>query len=599
VQAFRDFGIDVEALRAEDAAGRIRARSNPDEITVFLDEWAILRSRKSAWDDLDEAARDAARLLSVVRLVDPDPWRNSLRGARLDVLRRAVADRQSLEQQPPRSFLLLAKSLIPVQMGDQQDYDAADSVLRLAWKKSPNDFWINYQLARTARAVKGGVPNWERIRYASVAVALRPNNAWVRESLGDALASVESLRPGFMWSKNEAKPWYWNIEKITSEFLDYSIEEYRTAVQTMPDEGHLHQALGRALVHKKGRADEAMTEYRRAIDACPSDDDLRWEFALSLVQLGKNEEVIDYLKNSVTGKMRYMLLGHLLRKAGKRDAAFAAFEQSLLHEGGPLSIQLQCLHDTGTQEKELEVFWGACRTQPGNWGLLGVIAEHMREHGLAAQGIQLLQEVVRIKPNVAGTRHLLADALDRLGRYEESDRQYREAFRLRPDDVRIRIAFARTLVRRGKLTEAAAEVREAVRLAPADPDLRQQAGTLLAKTGHRDEAVAEYHRALELSTNSGRANELAWLLATSADDDLRDGKAAVGFATNACELSSWKQWSFIDTLAAAYAEVGDFDAAVKWQTKAIELTSDEQEKADYRTRLGLYQDKKPYHETRP
>jgi tetratricopeptide (TPR) repeat protein len=293
---------------------------------------------------------------------------------------------------------------------------------------------------------------------------------------------------------------YFNIEKIKFGILDDAIEQYRTAIRILPGEGHLHQALGRLLVHKKGRADEAMTEYRRAIDACPSDDDLRWEFALSLVQLGKNEEAIDHLKNSKTGRMPYMLLGHLLRKAGKRDDAFAAFEQSLLHEGGMLSIQLECLHDTGTQEKELELFWRACRTQPGEWGLLGEIGKHMREHGLANQEVELFQVAVRRKPDVAGTRHLLADALDRVGRYEESDRQYREAFRLGPKDGTIRAAYGESLVRRGKLSEAVTAFREAVRLVPEDPVLRQQLGVILAKAGHRDEAKAaiEFAKLLDL-----------------------------------------------------------------------------------------------------
>ena len=52
---------------------------------------------------------------------------------------------------------------------------------------------------------------------------------------------------------------------------------------------------------------------------------------------------------------------------------------------------------------------------------------------------------------------------------------------------------------------------------------------------------------------------------------------------------------YLDTLAAACAESGDFEAAVKWQTKAIELETNEEDKHGYGTRLTLYQENKPYH----
>jgi hypothetical protein len=91
----------------------------------------------------------------------------------------------------------------------------------------------------------------------------------------------------------------------------------------------------------------------------------------------------------------------------------------------------------------------------------------------------------------------------------------------------------------------------------------------------------------------------AWLWATCPDARYRDGKRAVESATRACELSEWKDAVFIDSLAAANAEAGDFEAAVKWQSKANELYPAAEDKKQEEERLKLYREKKPYRETNP
>lgn len=70
-------------------------------------------------------------------------------------------------------------------------------------------------------------------------------------------------------------------------------------------------------------------------------------------------------------------------------------------------------------------------------------------------------------------------------------------------------------------------------------------------------------------------NNLAWMLATAKDRSVRNGLDAVKYATEVCEKSSWSCWAFLGTLAAAYAEAGDFERAVGWQHASLELVPQE------------------------
>jgi tetratricopeptide (TPR) repeat protein/tRNA A-37 threonylcarbamoyl transferase component Bud32 len=106
--------------------------------------------------------------------------------------------------------------------------------------------------------------------------------------------------------------------------------------------------------------------------------------------------------------------------------------------------------------------------------------------------------------------------------------------------------------------------------------------------GQRAKAALDGLRAL-------LCNQQAWFLATHPDEKIRNGPKAVALATRACELSQWKQANWVDTLAAAYAESGQFDNAVKYQTQTLQdaqinATAREQ----FTGRLELYKQKKAY-----
>ena len=88
----------------------------------------------------------------------------------------------------------------------------------------------------------------------------------------------------------------------------------------------------------------------------------------------------------------------------------------------------------------------------------------------------------------------------------------------------------------------------------------------------------------------------AWLWATCPAAKYRDGKRAVASATRACELRGWKDPYGLDTLAAAYAEAGDFAKAVVYQRVANDLYQGEQARRKGEERLALYKEGKPYRE---
>jgi hypothetical protein len=111
------------------------------------------------------------------------------------------------------------------------------------------------------------------------------------------------------------------------------------------------------------------------------------------------------------------------------------------------------------------------------------------------------------------------------------------------------------------------------------------------------EAIAEYRTTLQLNPQSDAANNLAWLLATAPQDELRNGEEALRLARQLNQVNQRPE--VLDTLAAAYAETGDFDAAAQTAETAImraSLAKQTKLEQEIRARLELYQQHKPYRE---
>jgi len=127
-------------------------------------------------------------------------------------------------------------------------------------------------------------------------------------------------------------------------------------------------------------------------------------------------------------------------------------------------------------------------------------------------------------------------------------------------------------------------------------------GIAYSASGRYALAMTDFNHAISLHPETADPsfksayNNLGWLLATCPQAQFRDGRLAVKNAKKACELTQWKDPASLDTLAAACAEAGDFDQAVKWEKLFLTLPDiSPQAMMDGASRLALYQARKPYH----
>ena len=113
--------------------------------------------------------------------------------------------------------------------------------------------------------------------------------------------------------------------------------------------------------------------------------------------------------------------------------------------------------------------------------------------------------------------------------------------------------------------------------------------------GHYRACVACYLKAMKLDPAYPWApNNLAWLHATCVEAKVRNGTKAIQYAMVACEISKWHCWSFVDTLSAAYAEVGDYESAVIYAERALALAPRENQEAVLEG-IRRFQARKPLH----
>jgi tetratricopeptide (TPR) repeat protein len=238
-----------------------------------------------------------------------------------------------------------------------------------------------------------------------------------------------------------------------------------------------------------------------------------------------------------------------------------------------------------------------CSMAHNNLGLL------LGNQGRAEESMEHYQKSIQINLNNPEAHYNLGNALAAKGRFDEAIENYRKAIQIDPNYAVALDNLGVALAAKGQFDEAIENYYKAIQIIPHHPELFFHIGMTLDQSGRTREAVAQYRKALRLNPNLAVAlNNLAWVLAASPDDELRNGAEAVRLAERACELTHYGEPLFIGTLAAAYAESGRFPEAVTTAEKAEQLATSDgltTVAAKNRQLLELYRAGKPYHEPAP
>jgi tetratricopeptide (TPR) repeat protein len=225
----------------------------------------------------------------------------------------------------------------------------------------------------------------------------------------------------------------------------------------------------------------------------------------------------------------------------------------------------------------------------GQWYLEAKDPDTAKQHFLRA---------AELKPDDPGLWLQVAMCEASAGRYEQAVTPCRRALEIKPDFAEAMGELANALEMTGRLDEALATYQRLIEIAPDQVKAQRAVVNLLDGRGDRRGAIEWLRRAHQsLLDDLEIANDLAWRLATCPDAELRNGDEAVALAEQANKATDGQVPEILDTLAAAYAEVGRFDAAVSTADRAIQL-ADKADRPDLASRIAarrsLYAQGEPY-----
>jgi protein O-mannosyl-transferase len=355
-----------------------------------------------------------------------------------------------------------------------------------------------------------------------------------------------------------------------------AIAHYQAALKSDPRNVECYNNLG-AIMNDRGDVADALPCFQKAIEIDPHYADSHRNLALALAACGQADEAIEHYELAIANK-KFIVdrsecvstlnnLGAALASRGRFGEAAARFRQAI-----------RMTPDSAMAQKNLEL----------------TVAAQERLDQAKAQ----FRQTFSVERDPARAHYNLGCALAASNQIDEAVDHFRTALEAKPDEARIHNALGMTLLRCRRSNEAIPQLVKVLQLQPQFPDADAnllRALSSLTQPSKSSTLQRELIRMCPKSTDL--LNEAAWILATCAEPTVANGEQAIELAERAVRLSDGQEPAFLDTLAAGYAQAGQFDKAVETAQKAADLAAQQNKKvfADaINARIKLYKKKQPF-----
>jgi tetratricopeptide (TPR) repeat protein len=305
------------------------------------------------------------------------------------------------------------------------------------------------------------------------------------------------------------------------------------------------------------------------------------------------------------------LRGMILLGMDKYDEALKSFDKATeLVPNNPMPYEQrgELYRQKGDFDKAIAQLNKAVELTPDSVATLLVRAGVYYEMKKPDKALEDIDAAIKLQPKLAQGRLMRVEILAATKRVDQAIAELQNLLKVAPGNTALlnRLSSFYLLAERPRKA-----IGTATEVIAVDPDnyaaLRIRADAYL-NIGKHKEAIADFEKALAINKDDeSLLNNFAWVLATSPDDKLRDGPKALKFATKAAEETKYETPHILSTLAAAYAETGDYENAAKWSQKAVDLSKKEDDAAkddEDRKRLEidheqLKKELESYHQHKP